>query len=141
MTEDELIERFGERLRSERVRLKLTQQELAQMTGVKQQTIFKYEKGLTFPTISFIYSLRKFEFNTQYLFSGSIAVPNPNDIPKEVFQFVVDMVSKIEREFSNTPLSNETKLRILLILLGQYVESPASLPLTETQFIDLLVKS
>lgn len=141
MQEDELIAGFGERLRVERERLKLTQDELAQRCGIKPQTIHQYEKGRTFPTIALIYSLRKFGFNIPYLVSGGVVVPKPNEIPPETFHIIVDMVTKIETEMCKEPLSNETKLRLMLILLGQYVETPSSLPLTHAQCIDLLVKA
>lgn len=136
-----LAEGVGERMRAERVRLSLTQESLAERVGVKQQTIYQYEKGRTSPTLQFVYSLQALGFNLQYLLFGREQVPNPSDFPPEVFQLIAGMVTEIENKFSGGTLSNETRLRMLLILLGQYVEKPASLPLSDIQSLELLVRS
>lgn len=141
MNNKNLIGSFGERMRAERVRLSLTQEGLAERTGVKQQTIYQYEKGRTSPTLQFVYALQGLGFNLQYLLFGKQTVPNPANFPPEVFQFVAEMVTKIEDKFSGGSLSNETRLRMLLILLGQYVDEPSSLPLSDTKSLELLVRS
>lgn len=44
-----LAETFGNRLKEERVRLDLTQEELAEKTGIRAITIIQYEKGKSSP--------------------------------------------------------------------------------------------
>lgn len=141
MDSQSLVKGFGERLRTERIRLSLTQEALAEQTGVKQQTIHMYERGKTSPTLQFVYKLQDLGFNLPYLLHGREQVPLPSNFPPEVFQFVADMVTEIEKKFSGGSLSNETRLRMLLILLGHYVNEPSSLPLSDIQSLELLVRS
>ena len=141
MDNETLVEGFGERMRAERVRLLMTQESLASRAGVKQQTIYQYEKGRTSPTLQFVYALQGLGFNLQFLLFGRESVPNPDNFPPEVFKAVADMVKGIEEKFSGGSFSNETRLRMMLILLGQYVAEPSSLPLSDTQSLELLVRS
>ncbi len=119
----------------------MTQESLAVRAGVKQQTIYQYEKGRTSPTLQFVYALQGIGFNLQFLLFGRESVPNPDNFPPEVFKVVVEMVEAIEGKFSGGSFSNETRLRMMLILLGQYVAEPSSLPLSDTQSLELLVRS
>lgn len=136
-----LVGGFGERLRAERVRLLMTQESLASRAGVKQQTIHQYEKGRTSPTLQFVYSLQGLGFNLQFLLFGRESVPNPDSFPPEVFSAISEMVKNIEDKFSGGSFSNEARLRMMLILLGQYSSEPTSLPLSDTQSLELLVRS
>lgn len=136
-----LGEGFGERMRLERRRLGLTQEGLAERVGVRQQTVYQYEKGNTSPTLQFIYSLHSVGFNMQYLLYGREKIPHLCDFPPEVIRYVADAVSQVEQKFAGGTLSNETRLRMMLILLGQYVEQPSALPLTDAQSLALLIRS
>lgn len=132
---------FGERMRSERKRLGLTQEDLAQRVGIRQQTVLKYEKGDTSPALQFIYALHGLGFNMQFLLYGREQAPLPRDFPPDVIRYVANVVPQIEQKFAGGSLSNETRLRMALILLAQYVEQPSALPLTDAQSLDLLVRS
>ncbi len=131
---------FGVRMKQERKRLGLTQERLAERVGVRQQTVFQYEKGNTSPTLQFIYALQSIGFNMQYLLYGREQIVYPRDFPPEVIRYVADAVSQVEQKFGAT-LSNETRLKMMLILLGQYVEQPATVPLTDAQSLALLLRS
>lgn len=131
---------FGERMKQERKRLGLTQESLAERVGVRQQTVFQYEKGNTSPTLQFIYTLQGIGFNMQYLLYGRERIVYPQDFPPEVIRYVADAVSQIEQKFG-TALSNETRLKMMLILLGQYVEQPSTVALTDEQSLALLQRS
>ncbi len=134
-----LGEGFGERMRAERKRLGLTQDGLAERVGVRQQTVLQYEKGNTSPTLQFIYALHGIGFNMQYLLYGREHAPLPRDFPPEMIRYVSGAVTQFEQKFAGGTLSNETRLRMMLILLGQYVEEPATMPLTDAQALALLV--
>jgi len=140
MNDQDLASSVGERMRIERMRLGVTQAELATKLGIRQQTIVQYEKGTTSPTLQFLYKLQTCGFNLQYLLYGRQHVPKPTDFPPEIFQFAVDMVNEIEQKFSNGSLSNDAKLRAMLIILGKYVEEPSSIPLSDSQAMDLLIR-
>jgi len=141
MDKTSLADGFGQRMRQERKRLGLTQEALAERVGVRQQTVLQYEKGNTSPTLQFIYSLHEAGFNMQVLLYGREQVPLPRDFPPEVIRYVANAVPQIEQKFAGGSLSNETRLRMALILLAQYVEQPSALPLTDAQSLDLLVRS
>lgn len=131
---------FGDRLRAERLRLHLSQEQLAGKLGVKQQTIFQYEKGHTSPTLKFVYRLRAFEFNLPYLlFGNELLAPKPSDYPPHILKLVSDMVTSIEKNFGGGSFSNETRLRMFLILLSRYVEQPTEVSLTDVQALELLM--
>jgi transcriptional regulator with XRE-family HTH domain len=136
-----LGEGFGERMRQERKRLGLTQEALAERVGIRQQTVLQYEKGNTSPTLQFIYSLHGVGFNMQYLLYAREQLPFTRDFPPEVIRYVANAVPEIEKEFAGGSLSNETRLRMMLVLLGQYVEQPSALPLTDAQSLASLMRS
>lgn len=137
MENKNLLDTLGERIRSERVRLLLTQDGLAERMGVKQQTIYKYEKGMTTPTMDFVYSLGSVGFNLQYVLFGREQQQKLEDFPSQVLQRVSEMVTEIENNFQGGSLSNETRLRMMLTLLAQYVKSPSSLSFSEKQQLEL----
>jgi len=132
---------FGERMRTERKRLGLTQEGLAERVGVRQQTVLQYEKGNTSPTLQFIYALHGIGFNMQYLLYGRDQAPPPRDFPPEMIRYVSEAVTQFEQKFAGGALSNETRLRMMLVLLGQYVEQPSTMPLTEAQARSFLARS
>lgn len=136
-----LGEGFGERMRQERKRLGLTQETLAHRVGVRQQTILQYEKGSTSPSVQFLYALHGIGFNLQYLLLGKAQTMRSSDYPPEVIRYAANAVSQIEEKFAGGTLSNEARLRMMLILLEQYVEQPATLPVSDAQASELLAGS
>lgn len=141
MTNLQLSQNFGDRLREERTRLAMTQDELAERAGVKRLTIAQYEKGATSPTMEFVYSLQGLGFRLPYLIFAKSLVAKPNDFPPQVLNFVAGMVSTIEQKLADGYLSNEAKLRMMLLLLAKYTEEPEHAPLTELQAMDYLLRS
>ncbi|MET3124444.1 transcriptional regulator with XRE-family HTH domain [Oxalobacteraceae bacterium GrIS 2.11] len=140
MENNPLINGFGNRMRQERKRLGLTQEALADRAGVGQQTVLQYEKGNTSPPLQFIYSLHDIGFNMQFLLYGRETKSFPRDFPPEVIRYVANAVPQIEKEFTGGTLSNETKLRMMLVLLEQYAEQPSGLPLIDAQSLALSVR-
>lgn len=59
---------LGERLKEEREKRGLTQQDVADEIGVTKQAIFSYEKGVRSPTVTTLCALAQFfEVTTDYL--------------------------------------------------------------------------
>ncbi len=96
---------FGERIRLERQRLGLTQEQLANLVGVKKQSIYLYEHGRTSPTADIIFGFSKAGFRIQFLLLGREHIPNPQDLAPEALKFAADIVSSVERKFADGPLS------------------------------------
>lgn len=61
---------FGKRLRSERERLKLSQQEVADHTGISRMAQANYEHGLRSPPANYIERLLTLSFDVEFLFTG-----------------------------------------------------------------------
>lgn len=61
---------FGERLRQERKRLGLTQDELAEHGGVKKGAQFNYENGVRNPDTEYLIAIAAVGIDTQYLLHG-----------------------------------------------------------------------
>lgn len=61
---------FGERLRTERKRLKLTQAELANLGGLQKNAQLEYESEVKSPTAEYLLKLMGGGVDVAYLFSG-----------------------------------------------------------------------
>jgi len=68
--ESSLITLFGQRLKKERERLILTQQEFAEIGGVKRASQYLYENSGRPPTIEYIANIINAGVDLQYLFLG-----------------------------------------------------------------------
>ena len=140
MDDLKLLDGFGERLRSERTRLSMTQEELATRVGVQQQTIYKYEKGQVTPPLSIIYRLITMGFNLQFLLLDQHHyVPDPDTFPPELLAKIEKAITKFERAFSGGAFSDSTKYRMMLILLDQHFKKRSSEPLTDIQAFELFM--
>ena len=91
--------------------------------------------------MQFIYALHEIGFSLQYLLYGQEKISKLRDFPPEVIGYVADAVSQVERKFAGGTLSNETKMKMILILLEQYVDQPSSVSLTDEQSLALLLRS
>ena len=141
MINNDFEEGFGERLKQERKRLGMTQESLAERVGVKPLTVLQYEKGNTSPALQFIYKLQGLGFNLQYLLFNREKAVYQRDFPPEIIKYVADEVSEVEKKFAGGTLTNETRLKMMLILLEQYAEQPSTVPLTDSQALSLLQRS
>lgn len=113
-----LSERFGERLRNERIRLCLTQEELANKAGVRPLTIIQYEKGKSSPPVKFIYLLKDIGFDISYLMLDAVEVDNLNSQPPEYLKEIADALDLLELKLGDT-FSNEEKVKLIAIMLRQ----------------------
>jgi transcriptional regulator with XRE-family HTH domain len=62
---------LGERLRQERLRLGLTQEELANCTGIHRRTQANYELGKTAPDMAYFQALRRVGLDPTYIETGT----------------------------------------------------------------------
>lgn len=68
---------FGERLKEERKRLKLSQTELAELAQVTKQSVFAYEKGNRKPDAAFLEAAANAGMDMSYLFTGEHSGVDP----------------------------------------------------------------
>ena len=70
---------IGERIRSERERLEMSQPQFAKIAGTTKQTLFSWESGKTFPNAEQIASLADAGVDVMYVVTGhrSQAAPPP----------------------------------------------------------------
>lgn len=62
---------FGMRLKNQRIKLKLSQEEAAEKTGIKRETWGKYERGIFMPGGDVLISFLKIGINVSELFAPS----------------------------------------------------------------------
>lgn len=67
---------LGERLRQERLRLGLTQEELANCTGIHRRTQANYELGKTAPDMAYFQALRRVGLDPTYIETGTKSSPS-----------------------------------------------------------------
>jgi transcriptional regulator with XRE-family HTH domain len=140
MENKSISEFFGDRLLQERTRLGLTQSKLAELMQVKPLTVVQYEKGLTKPNLASIYRLQDAGFRLQFLLFGRENVPKPGDLPDDIFDNIVSVISSLERKIDDGAFPPEIKFRMFLILLDQYLEAPTLKSQSEKEVISTLVK-
>lgn len=73
----------GERLKEERERLRLTQPQIAEITGTSKQTQSAYENGRTPPKTKFLAKLATFGFDVSYVITGE-RLENTASTPMEL---------------------------------------------------------
>jgi transcriptional regulator with XRE-family HTH domain len=139
MDKKQLSDQFGNRFRDERIRLGYTQEKLAESLKFRQQTIYKYEKSITFPDVNFLYSLRDLGFDLGYLIFAVPSVTKIQNVPTDVLITISKMVKDLERKFDAGTLSDERRLQISLMYLDHYLQNPASNELASVSTLDLFL--
>lgn len=81
MAKPGLQEGFSARLRAERIRLRISQGELATAAGIAKPTQVAYEQGVRTPTIDYLLPLEESGFDVTYLLRG---VRAPQYVSKEL---------------------------------------------------------
>lgn len=112
----ELETHFGERLREERIRLMLTQEKLAELSGVKQLSISQYENGHSMPSTKFLFSIEKLGFDLMYLMLAIHKEQIHKDYPPEIYQRVANELTLLEMKIGEN-LEPAMKLKAANALL------------------------
>jgi transcriptional regulator with XRE-family HTH domain len=86
---DEIELGFGSRLREERERKGLTQDEFARLGGVQKLSQHRYEKGLSEPAIGYLYALASYGVDITYLLSGGRSAAVDLDVDIEFMRKIL----------------------------------------------------
>lgn len=81
---------FGQRLRQERERAGLTQEQFATLAGMSRLAQYKYETGQSQPSVEYLAALHQAHVDAYYLLTGQRLSSTQIDwgIAKEAFNFV-----------------------------------------------------
>jgi transcriptional regulator with XRE-family HTH domain len=114
------VSTFGQRLREERERLQMTQEQFAELGGVKRVTQHLYELSERFPDVRYLESVLQHGVDLQYLLLGNRqAAQNSADevrLSGEVLDQIYRAVEEFARDEKGNPISMETKLRLFQFL-------------------------
>jgi|GEM_PF-958506 len=140
MDNKQIAESFGARLRSERLRLGMTQEQLAQAMGVKKLTVLQYEKGNSQPHMGLVYKLEDFGFNMPYLIFADSFRYELGALAPATIEMITGMVAEIERNFGGGTFTDSAKFRMHLVLLNKYLKAAMPEQLSESQAAELVVE-
>lgn len=116
-----LTETFGDRLKEERNRLHLTQEEFSKMMDIGFVTVNQYEKGKTYPTVKMLYALQDFGFDIRYLIFGEKQPISVKEMPLNIFESILIFIRKIEKNLAGSSFSDAEKLKLTAVILEQYI--------------------
>ena len=117
-----LANTLGARLKEERLRLGLTQEELAEKTEVQPITIIQYEKRKSFPSVKFIFNLQELNFDIIYLLTGKQEFLNLETVPHEIIAEIASAIDFLENKLADQPFNNENRVKLTIAMLNQYVK-------------------
>ena len=135
-----IAETFGARLRSERLRLGMTQEQLAKVMGVKKLTVLQYEKGSSQPHIGLVYKLENFGFNMPFLIFADSHRYQLEVLAPSTIEMITNMVSEIESNFGGGTFTDTARFRMHLVLLNKYLNATMPEKLNESQAAELVVE-
>jgi transcriptional regulator with XRE-family HTH domain len=106
---------FGTRLREERDRLGLTQEEFARLGGVQKLAQHKYEKGDRTPSVEYLNAIEPYGINIGYLFSGSKGAEATTNIDVDLMQGIItELENSVDR--LGLVVTTRKKARIIAML-------------------------
>jgi len=106
---------FADRLRLERVRLRKTQAEMAEMGGISKASQISYEAGASMPTGEYFANLIESGIDVQWLLSGRRTPKHDWDFALEIFELIEEWSAS-----RNRPLSTKKKFSLLENLYRQF---------------------
>lgn len=107
---------FGERLKAERVRLDLTQPQLAERAGVSKASQNAYESGQTSPDAAYLARVMEAGVDLQFLFAGAPAkLVAAQHLDWSMVADLLQVIRSFEQA-SGTKLPADTTARLLRIL-------------------------
>lgn len=118
---------FGKRLKSERLRLGLTQQEMANAGGVRRATQYLYERGERLPAVDYVIGVLATGANLQYLFTGYRA-PSASDLlvfDREALANALASADQMCRDEKGRLLDPEFRIQVTINLLEGALSSEA----------------
>ena len=88
---------FGKRLREERLRLGLTQGELADAAGVQRATVYQYEKGSRRPSLDFLIELLPVGLSWGYMMFGDRKIFDAEELRMVDADLAGDLHKRVDR--------------------------------------------
>jgi transcriptional regulator with XRE-family HTH domain len=109
---------FGQRLREERERLQMTQQQFAELGGVKRVTQHLYEMSERHPDVRYLEALALHGVDVHYLVLGRrLSEPRGEvQLPGEVLDEIYRAVEEFARDSSGNPMPLDAKINIFRFL-------------------------
>jgi transcriptional regulator with XRE-family HTH domain len=106
---------FAERLRLERMKLRMTQTDMAQLAGVSKTSQISYESGGSLPDASYLAKLAEGGLDVQWLLVGRRTPVQDWDLAAEIFELIEEW--SVSR---NRPTSTTEKFALLENLYRQF---------------------
>jgi len=111
---------FGKRLREERERLGLTQQEFAERAGIKRVTQFLYEKEESQPNYRYLMAISELSVDMHYLLFGRRRGVGHLDFTPGTLRTIYRIVDEVARDHAGNPLPLESRLDCFAMLCAAY---------------------
>lgn len=134
------IEGMGDRLREERERLKLSQEEIAAVAGTSRMTPNRYEKGQYLPTLPFLDALNGVGVDVDYVLLGKHGDVTLSFKDAEQLGVAVSIVSDL-LEKHRLEVSDEVKGSLIIKLLRMAELTPRGAKMKVPSLVDLLSQS
>ncbi|WP_138514318.1 helix-turn-helix transcriptional regulator [Rhodoferax bucti] len=134
------IEGMGVRLREERERLKLNQEEIAAFAGTNRMTPNRYEKGLYLPTLPFLDAISGVGVDVDYVLLGKHGDVTLSFKDAAQLGVAVSIVSDL-LEKHRLEVSDEVKGSLIIKLLRMAELMPRDAKMKVPSLVDLLSQS
>lgn len=104
----------GRRLREERERLNMTQERLAQETGVRRVTVYQYEKGDRLPSLDYLSKAAIAGVSVQYVLFGQRKLIEAGDrfIDADLSADLYRLVEKVAVDAKGRSLHQDVKVAL-----------------------------
>lgn len=104
------IQACGQRLRAERERLKMTQDDFASAGGVKRVSQYLYEHGSRSPSLEYLLRVQLIGVDLSFVLNGSRTGPTPPPPQVITESGLYEIVDSVIRNGKNLPDSERRKL-------------------------------
>lgn len=107
---------FGRRLREARERLRLTQEQFAELGGVKRVSQHLYEQDARVPDLNYLLRLKEHGVDVGHLVLGSSSRSSAGDAPIDLYVAVFRTVDEFARDDAGNPLPYAERERFFSFL-------------------------
>lgn len=113
------IHTIAKYLKSERIRLEMSQTQMAALGGISKATQLAYETGVTKPDAVYLSKLRAGGVDTGFILSGIKTAPGIN---WQLLEEVDELMAEWQRERAD-PISLKEQFRLRRILYSQFSQN------------------
>lgn len=125
------IQTIAKYIKSERVRLELTQTQMADLGGVSKATQLAYETGVTKPDAVYLSKIRKIGVDTELILSGTKRSPGIN---WQLIEEIIEIMAEWQNERAD-PISTSEHVRLMRILYSQFCQNEQ----VDDEMVDLVL--